>query len=181
MAPLTSFLKIIKEPLAERRTVWNFLDIPIASATTASVPMLYVSTMSYERVDITQLGSHLFDTMHLEYALPRNPRFETQWPTSSLSWALVASAGATSEPHIDAGGFCTFVQVQFGQKIWYMAADLSSESSAGRPQILPLDEDSNINVGKFEWTRVVLNEGDVLYVLAEQLLRPRQLTARHAG
>ena len=76
-----------------------------------------------------------------------------------MNWALVASAGAISEAHIDAGGYCTFIQVQFGRKIWYIAHDRGAGISTTP---LPLDESANIDVKAFEWTRVVLDPGDIL-------------------
>ena len=76
-----------------------------------------------------------------------------------MNWALVASAGAISEAHIDAGRYCTFIQVQFGQKIWYITHDWGAEIATSP---LPLNEYANIDVKAFEWTWVVLDPGNIL-------------------
>ena len=41
-APLAAFFDLHQVPVAERATVWNFLDIPIATSVGLKVPMAYV-------------------------------------------------------------------------------------------------------------------------------------------
>jgi len=42
----------------------------------------------------------------------------TPIPYASLRWGLVASASASSGLHNDANGFCTWIRVEAGSKVW---------------------------------------------------------------
>ena len=66
-------------------------------------------------------------------------------------WMLAALPGAFSEPHIDGGGYCTWVKMVAGSKVWWISQGLRDP----------------VETGSFElegppWLEVVLSEGDEL-------------------
>ena len=91
--------------------------------------------------------------------------FKSPWPAGYSKWALVSSAGSMSEPHVDAAGFCTFVQVQFGVKVWYIAEDLvdgGGEDLGQKIGRIPLLNKGDIDASAYRWTRIVLGRSDCL-------------------
>lgn len=83
----------------------------------------------------------------------------TEWPHDLQSWALVASALAISQIHIDAGSLGTWVQILLGEKIWYIATKHPLPTKENGWSTDPADTDPNA----WEWKAVVLRRGDTLY------------------
>lgn len=72
-----------------------------------------------------------------------------------LSWALFATEPAKSEPHIDAGGSCTWVEVLTGAKLWFVRKRCQAFDECDLehlPDSLLADE----------WDGVLLLPGDIL-------------------
>ena len=94
--------------------------------------------------------------------------FKTPWPAAYSKWAWLSMAGTISSLSVAPAGFCMHVQVQLGQTIAYVASDgpesvASLFDSSLRP--ISLDLKSEIDVRSLKWKRIILNVGDVLYVL----------------
>ena len=72
----------------------------------------------------------------------------------SLNWSLAANTSAFSEPHSDAAGFCTYVNIILGSKIWYIAPG----------KLCPDADGWDNSVLNHKWIPVHLRKGDQLYV-----------------
>ena len=87
-----------------------------------------------------------FSTHH-----PRTFVWQTEWDYMPNVWALVASASAVSRTHMDASGYCTFLRIILGMKVWFIGC--------GEPQA-KVGEGWNDN--DYTWQAVVLRPGDDL-------------------
>ena len=67
------------------------------------------------------------------------------------NWMLIANPAAWSEPHIDGGGYCTWVKPLTGSKLWYASA---TSRLPGADGLLPRKG------GK--WIEIFLNTQDEL-------------------
>lgn len=70
----------------------------------------------------------------------------------SFNWSLAANTGAFSEPHVDAGGFCTYVNIICGTKVWYVAV--------AHP--IPDEDGWDKCVAEATWIPILLKPGDQL-------------------
>ena len=70
----------------------------------------------------------------------------------SFTWSLAANTGAFSEPHMDAGGFCTYVNIICGSKVWYVAVGLPT----------PNEDGWDASVADSAWLPIQLDKGDQL-------------------
>lgn len=52
-------------------------------------------------------------------------------PGDDLRWGLAATSGALHWTHIDAEGFCTFIDVLTGSKLWLLARPKATTASGG--------------------------------------------------
>lgn len=79
-----------------------------------------------------------------------------------FGWSLLANAGAYSDTHIDAGGYCTYMRCLLGSKLWLVAKD--PQDFQKNPQ--SITEYVNSAEGwveeKLEWEYVFLGVGDEL-------------------
>ena len=73
----------------------------------------------------------------------------------------MSSTGVRTEAHIDAGGFCTFVQVVLGQKEWFIADVPHSAEESPRTRI-PLLDSGVVDVREFNWIRIMMGPGSSL-------------------
>ena len=69
-------------------------------------------------------------------------------------WFLLAGTGAWSEWHIDAAGFCTFIEMKKGVKLWITLND-----SEAHPATWPEDRAKPVST---DVDAIVLREGDLL-------------------
>lgn len=83
--------------------VVNFLDLPMSGCPSFGIPI--------EGLDpFPNLQDH-----HLpDYT------FATQVPHEDFRWGLIASGGAITDTHMDAGGFATIVRLLLGLKLWFI-------------------------------------------------------------
>jgi hypothetical protein len=110
--------------------------------------------VNYLDIDMTGLrvnlpNDHLEDGENLATLTEKSYVWRTHWPTRHLLWALLGREGAITQSHMDAGGFCTHVQVVKGQKLWFIALNQRLPTCKGF-------------TNKIRWQVVVLNEGDDL-------------------
>lgn len=72
-----------------------------------------------------------------------------------ITWGLFATEPAKSEPHVDSGGCCTWVEILTGAKLWLV-----------RKRTMEFDEsDLELLTGKLvtaEWEGILLLPGDKL-------------------
>lgn len=47
----------------------------------------------------------------------------------AASWMMAANSGAYSSPHVDASGYCTWIKMVKGTKIWWLARDAQIASN----------------------------------------------------
>lgn len=87
--------------------------------------------------------------------------YATSAPTTGMRWHLCAHRGATSDRHMDAGGFATFIQPVTGGKIWILRVQRAAapNKSNGRWQ----------KTNTYEYIALYLAPGDFLWV---QISRP---------
>ncbi len=83
--------------------VVNFLDLPMSASSCFSIPV-----DGLDRFPCLQTHNRP------GYA------FATSMPHTDFRWALLASQGAISDTHLDAGGLATFVRVLLGRKLWFI-------------------------------------------------------------
>lgn len=89
---------------------------------------------------------------------PKEFSFTTPWPSGYQLWALFATEGAISDAHQDAAGFLTILQMEVGEKIWYIGVP-----KPGLELKTVTAKDGWI-VKNFDWQMVVLRQGDTLFV-----------------
>jgi hypothetical protein len=75
--------------------------------------------------------------------------------TKTGSWHLLAQGGSATTPHQDHCGFCTWVRVEEGKKLWLICKPLSNEDQA------TLANDGGGFIGG-QWYYVWLEPGDLL-------------------
>src|SRR3977135_3576302 len=82
-----------------------------------------------------------------------------KFPIKSLAWVTVATLPSQSPIHRDAGGFCTYLRVHAGYKMWFMHNRITN------PRGPPLANDL-VNTDMFcqDWEGLLLGPGHVLYV-----------------
>ncbi|KAH9480970.1 hypothetical protein JR316_0007577 [Psilocybe cubensis] len=87
-------------------------------------------------IPLPHAGAHSFDLSTEAAALRATSgswKYSTPVPFGDMSWGLVATEGAFSDIHIDANGFCSFIQPLHGLKLWIIMyprrldVDLSSD------------------------------------------------------
>ena len=78
-------------------------------------------------------------------------QWTTPEPVEAQSWALLATAGAISDIHTDAGGFGTWVRPILGRKVWYIGVNYAT-----RPG------ESGWDKKAFKWQGFVLGPQDEL-------------------
>lgn len=91
--------------------VVNFLDIPMSGCASFAIP-----------IDGLDPFPNLQDHNLPDYT------FATQVPHEDFRWALLASAGAISDTHMDAAGFATVVRSLLGKKFWFVGYPDSEDS-----------------------------------------------------
>ena len=79
--------------------------------------------------------------------------FKTPSPLASVKWTLIGHTSAISTPHIDPSGFCTYLQIISGSKLWCLGIP------NGRPL---LTNDGVFDPDAFVWQAVLLKAGDQL-------------------
>jgi hypothetical protein len=84
--------------------------------------------------------------------------WKTPFPKAAFKWALMASEGAISQTHMDAGGFATHIQVQLGSKLWFILQNLACPSV----QDGWVEDGKNDSGEELVWHVVVLQPGDDL-------------------
>uniref|UniRef100_A0A8H7Y3B9 Uncharacterized protein n=1 Tax=Psilocybe cubensis TaxID=181762 RepID=A0A8H7Y3B9_PSICU len=87
-------------------------------------------------IPLPHAGAHSFDLSTEAAALRATSgswKYSTPVPFGDMSWGLVATEGAFLDIHIDANGFCSFIQPLHGLKLWIIMyprrldVDLSSD------------------------------------------------------
>lgn len=87
------------------------------------------------------------------------------WSTPTLKnwryWALAAHASATSAPHIDCAGLCTWLQIPVGAKLWLIGF-LSKKHSVAEVMKASFGKTRSIQHERLEWVCIFLEAGDEL-------------------
>lgn len=91
---------------------------------------------------------------------PEKWSWKTNTPGGWRHWALAGHASATTEPHIDSSGLCTWVHLPFGEKLWFIGG-ISGKSVADVMRAC-LDGEKGIVAEKLEWECAYLKSGDDL-------------------
>ena len=84
---------------------------------------------------------------------------------SDLTFNILSMRDSFTPPHVDAGGYLTFVHMLKGKKIWYLL-------NKSLPDMSPEDKERLTEGGfpalvehtQFEWSRILLAKGDSLWV-----------------
>ncbi|TDL15713.1 hypothetical protein BD410DRAFT_844993 [Rickenella mellea] len=125
------------------KTVLNYLSLPVGQANAPGV-------------------LNLADGHQHTPLVYKEHKWHTELPVDCLAWALAATCRATSGTHIDAAGFCTWINVLFGIKLWYIATSYT----------LPGENGWSEDMDSWRWQVVVMRKGDVFAARPSRYMRP---------
>lgn len=113
-------------------------------------------------LDVPLLGSRVFLPVHdvddgaeLRASSESNYQWNSNWPDGAYSWALLGSQCAVSQPHVDAGGFATYLEPAIGSKIWLIATERADVD-------YPVFKGLEVDRTQYDWHVVYLRSGDGL-------------------
>ena len=105
--------------------------------------------------------------LELAFTHHQDGKWAMDWPGNDSGWALLANAGAVSNSHIDAAGYCTYMRCLLGSKIWIVAKPfpgLFEENDENHEKYFDMEGHSGgaFRPQNLEWEYVYLAEGDEL-------------------
>lgn len=100
--------------------------------------------------------------MCLDDDRPGDHRWRTKTPSGWRYWALAAHTPATTQPHVDCAGLCTWVHIPVGEKLWIIGSLPEPQSSVTEVMKVSLNKKGNIDERFLHWDCAHLQAGDEL-------------------